>query len=1650
MLNETLIDVIEAKQPRKPRGRVGQALVEYALIVVLVVVGLGAALAAVGPALGNVFSNQVYNLLGQTTTPYSTLNPATFWAYVTAVASYTPQKPVFATYTKIYTDTPTATKTNTYTPGPTSTTTPTSTPTATYSGSASPTPTDAPLSAPFVDSADNRDLWHAPFDNAWAALLWQRQAWSSGGTPSSLTPPGGGPNATEDYLGDLRINFASPLAGQKPAVVGTDSYYIAYTNKDISNKVAFEGRLYSYSFVVGVNDAVRFSVDGSVIATVSGNGTAPGVVTGTYQWTPTNPTYTPKRSFHDIKVEYWAGASGAHQLLMVFSSLADKRNTTNTECGWQQGTGRSPLNAWADSGNTLPYNSPNYIVGTNCNLRLRGSINLSALTAPRLIFWDRWNLSGAGVTAYVGLREYTWDGLGSDWTWVPIHAGTFNLAWSREFFDLKAFGLSNFLGKTVELAFRVDATGTPANPASGWFIDDISIDQDVVNDIAIDAHDNADDPPTGVGGPNLKWINECSWARATGQNHTPGIGYTYAYQDSPTGLYVPGTNCSLITDGVIDLRSYGAANPKDPELNFFAKWDLMGTGTKFVVERLRKDNRAAWNTPGAWEALTPRGFPAAEVASGTTLADWTPISVDLRPDATSNYEWFIRFRLQTDSAPANKADGVAIDDIDFIEHVTTTKSLPFYEPFDTINDWTLGGTWGLASSYKRSGSFSLADSPAGNYPTTAGRTSNTAILTPQIDLNGATKPTLEFWVRWKTSASANLYLDAAIETDTFNSYPTNLWSHMYGTDNVNQAWQHIVIPLYQAPNTRFLTHQILLRFSLEVAAGVADDGMFIDDLRIWDDNAPVVLAANPYYNNIEGETETIANSTANWYAGGDWKLDTTTARSGTKAWYSSPNGNAYPAPGDSILELAPTLDMNAAPKPVLTFWTNHTMQSGDTLRVEVRRDASATWNNLNWTTVTGVPKPSEAGTTNAAWTRNIVDLSAYATDLIHLRFALKANSSAAGGGWRIDDVYVGPRNTIFTSTSPQAYTTDFNRGSSATDLPGWTLEGDWQDVNLLGRWHSDLPDGMSPLSYDPGNGTPTSQWNTDYFHGWSATNMYGTNPNLAANVCTANVLRQIGDPTWTVGTPGAYSAANANMSWSGGSPTASSGGTNSTLEQTAVNSTFSFTVRATVAQRTVKVYLTPLDVNYQISVSVPTLTVPVTGSQTNTLIGQTNRRFSVHTFDFNTDLTGSGVDATVTVKITGVGGAPHLGLRGAVIGPVGSIAAPAVNFAAVAESTSGTVTTALDTVTANEGDWVAFTGTTSTTWMRKADCLRPFQYSTKPAIDEIYDTAAQGPASTPAWITDVANNINFYSVFTRKVDVTAGKYRFWGMSDDGIKIEVLPGSLGGAPEPMTLLDSGNSSFPFISAADAPDPYAGHGRRDFFWDVNLAAGTYFLRVTYYQGGGDAAVKVRMASDLTKVGGVYVSNDALHNNAGTTPATVYAIGTRTAAYYGANGWTTTPPPNAPSGGFTIPSGKAVTIFFYSRFKVGTAADKFGVFYTAYAPGQSGADLSDGTVWNPATVQRQQRTNSGPGANYDLATSGGNPVLETVDFTSGASNNTTTIPSLSYMNWDQQSIVVPAKAFAWTLNLKFELDTRANTNPASATEGWYIDELVVVPDP
>src|SRR5262245_56312203 len=136
----------------------GQALVEYALIVALIGLALVVAIAVTGPAIANVFSNTINNLVGQdaTNAPPDVANygaPGPFWQTVTWVARYPQQETPYPLSTPPPpTLTPTA---GAFRPAPQATQSPALTETI----GPSPTPSDRAFNLPFVDTVDNPEWW---------------------------------------------------------------------------------------------------------------------------------------------------------------------------------------------------------------------------------------------------------------------------------------------------------------------------------------------------------------------------------------------------------------------------------------------------------------------------------------------------------------------------------------------------------------------------------------------------------------------------------------------------------------------------------------------------------------------------------------------------------------------------------------------------------------------------------------------------------------------------------------------------------------------------------------------------------------------------------------------------------------------------------------------------------------------------------------------------------------------------------------------------------------------------------------------------------------------------------------------------------------------------------------------------------------------------------------------------------------------------------------------------------------------------------------------------------------------------------------------------------------------------------------------------
>src|ERR1041385_3471313 len=84
--------ILNALKPRFAGKRTdkpsGQSMVEYALIAVLVALAIGTTIVLTKGSIGNVFSNTVYNLVGQTTTPYTPPDAAQLNIYASAFMQY--------------------------------------------------------------------------------------------------------------------------------------------------------------------------------------------------------------------------------------------------------------------------------------------------------------------------------------------------------------------------------------------------------------------------------------------------------------------------------------------------------------------------------------------------------------------------------------------------------------------------------------------------------------------------------------------------------------------------------------------------------------------------------------------------------------------------------------------------------------------------------------------------------------------------------------------------------------------------------------------------------------------------------------------------------------------------------------------------------------------------------------------------------------------------------------------------------------------------------------------------------------------------------------------------------------------------------------------------------------------------------------------------------------------------------------------------------------------------------------------------------------------------------------------------------------------------------------------------------------------------
>jgi hypothetical protein len=177
----------------------------------------------------------------------------------------------------------------------------------------------------------------------------------------------------------------------------------------------------------------------------------------------------------------------------------------------------------------------------------------------------------------------------------------------------------------------------------------------------------------------------------------------------------------------------------------------------------------------------------------------------------TSYSYYVTAVFQDsgdESGPSNVVTAIPMPPI----------SLPFYDDFETgAPYWMKEGTWGLQTGTYHSSSYSLTESPLGNYE------ANMEISTTLSALNfsGAYSAQISFWTLYNIESGYDyMYLEVSANGSD--------WEQIASFTGDQYPWVEKVFPL-----DNFLGESnVIIRFRFTSDVYVEDEGMFIDDLEV--------------------------------------------------------------------------------------------------------------------------------------------------------------------------------------------------------------------------------------------------------------------------------------------------------------------------------------------------------------------------------------------------------------------------------------------------------------------------------------------------------------------------------------------------------------------------------------------------------------------------------------------------------------------------------------------------------------------------------------------------------------------------------------------------------------------------------------------------
>lgn len=148
-----------------------------------------------------------------------------------------------------------------------------------------------------------------------------------------------------------------------------------------------------------------------------------------------------------------------------------------------------------------------------------------------------------------------------------------------------------------------------------------------------------------------------------------------------------------------------------------------------------------------------------------------------------------------------------------------TGAVVFSDGFETgLSQWTADSPWGRTNSVQRSGSYSVTDSPSGNYANNA----NVSLTSATINLTGMIDSQLSFWHRYDLESNWDFgYVEVSGNGGT-------TWTRLASYTGKVNTFQNATLDLSNYDGNA----NVKMRFRLQSDASMVKNGWFIDDVNL--------------------------------------------------------------------------------------------------------------------------------------------------------------------------------------------------------------------------------------------------------------------------------------------------------------------------------------------------------------------------------------------------------------------------------------------------------------------------------------------------------------------------------------------------------------------------------------------------------------------------------------------------------------------------------------------------------------------------------------------------------------------------------------------------------------------------------------------------